>query len=126
MALIDSGRNCSSVNVYDVGVDSCYRLSRAFAVEEKCGYIALSNDRKLLAAGVLKEDLTMIFDFETGELLINLRGGRKNGFFGQLEFINKTHLIELRVISADNRGPKSSGTQTRHNLTRTCHNLTRT
>jgi hypothetical protein len=51
----------------------------------------------------------MIFDFETEELLINLRGGRKTGFFGQLAFLdNRNFLIELRVISQDNRGPKKS------------------
>lgn len=68
-----------------------------------------SADSTLLALGVLKEDRTMIFDFATEELLINLRGGQKTGFFGQLAFVdNKNFLIELRVISQDNRGPKKS------------------
>jgi hypothetical protein len=82
---------------------------KSWNVDEKCGYFALSHDSSLLAIGVLKEDKTIIFDFPEGELLINLRGGGKNGFFGQLSFVqSKNLLIELRVTAQDNRGPKKS------------------
>jgi hypothetical protein len=51
----------------------------------------------------------MIIDFETGDLLINLKGNHKNGNFGQLVFMDDRNLLlELRVVASDNRGPKKS------------------
>jgi hypothetical protein len=106
ITLCDRGKSFSTVSIHSI---SNPQLLRSVNVDDKCGYFNISRDSTLFAIGVLKEDKTLIIDFETEDLLINLKGNHKNGYFGQLVFMDDRNLLlELRVVASDNRGPKKS------------------
>ena len=110
VTLVDAGKALgSTVDVYQLSSDQPTVL-RKMTVDEKCGYLSLSSCQTLLAVGVLKEDRVMIMDFETGELLVNLNGGCKSGFFGSLHFSteNRNTLLEQRIIRQTSAGPQQS------------------
>ena len=110
VTLVDAGKALgSTVDVYDL-TSQPTTLLRQMVVDEKCGYMSLSSCETLLAVGVLKEDRTMILDFQTGELLVNLHGGYKSGFFGSLHFSKKNRnlLLEQRVVRQTSAGPQQS------------------
>jgi hypothetical protein len=83
----------------------------SFEINDNSGYVSVSWDDKLIAIGVLKEDTVMIFEIDSCDLLINLRGGNKLGFWGQLCFLPGNHnnnLFEARAISMDKGRPKET------------------
>ena len=45
----------------------------------------------------------MIYDLDNFELLVNLRGGRNNGYWGGMQFLDSNnHLIEYRAVEVRN------------------------
>lgn len=89
----------SSVTIYSLSKQGMEK-DRSFLVGDRSGFFSLSEDDAILAVGVLKEDTVQIYQMDTGELLINLNGGQRVGFFGTLSFLpdalNNT-LMECRV-----------------------------
>jgi hypothetical protein len=89
----------SSVTIYSLSKTGMEK-ERSFLVGDHSGFFSLSPDDAILAVGVLKEDTVQVYQVDTGELLINLKGGQKLGFFGELNFLpdalNNT-LMECRV-----------------------------
>ena len=110
ITLIDAGKALgSTVDVYQISTQPPVLL-RTIVVDEKCGYLALSSCQSLLAVGMLKEDKTLIIDFQTGELLVNLNGGCKSGYFGSLHFSkeNRNIFFEQRITRQTSAGPQQS------------------
>lgn len=100
----------SSVTEYEV-TESGFVKNRSFQVGDHAGYFSISNDDSILAIGILKEDTIQIYQLNTGELLVNVDGGRKNGFFGELHFLPdalNTSLLECRIVEMQ----KGRATQT--------------
>ena len=64
----------SSVSFYAVRNNHLV-LERSFKVGDNSGYFAISNDNKFMAIGVLKVDVVMVFEIDTGDLLLELQGG---------------------------------------------------
>lgn len=74
-------------------------MIKEFEVHCKSGYIAVSGDGTMVAVAVLKEDTVDIYELTTGDLLLSLDGGRREGFWGSLQFLRGSNrLIELRSI----------------------------
>jgi WD40 repeat protein len=72
---------------------------KEFPVHCKSGYIAVSGDGLMVAVAVLKEDTVDIYELSTGDLLLSLDGGRREGFWGALKFMAGSNgLVELRSI----------------------------
>ena len=110
ITLMDAGKALgSTVDVYQISTQPPILL-RTIVVDEKCGYLGLSSCQSLLAVGMLKEDKTLIIDFQTGELLINLHGGCKSGYFGSLHFSkeNRNIFLEQRITRQTSAGPQQS------------------
>lgn len=102
----------ASVSFYNVEQNMINPLS-SFQIHDNSGYISLSNDDKILAIGVLKEDTINIYEVDNGDLLINVRGGCKTGFWGCMKFLSNTtnsnnSFMEIRAISMDKGRPKDS------------------
>jgi hypothetical protein len=97
----------SSVTIYSM-TDQGLEKETSFLVGDHSGFFAISDDDAILAVGVLKEDTVQIYQIDTGELLINLNGGQKNGFFGALNFLPdalNNSLVECRVLEMQKGRP---------------------
>jgi hypothetical protein len=105
----------SSIALYSY-VPGCGLVPQViYDISDNSGYIGLSHDDKLLAVGVLNEDLVMIFDVMNGDLLVNVNGGYKLGYWGQLQFLpgnNNNTLLEVRTISMDKGKAKETVART--------------
>jgi hypothetical protein len=97
----------ASIALYSCSSESGLIPHTIYDIGDNSGYIALSHDDKILAVGVLKDDLVMIFDVMNGDLLVNVTGGNKLGYWGSLQFMpgnNNNTLIEVRTTSMDKQG----------------------
>jgi hypothetical protein len=97
----------ASIALYSCSAESGLIPHTIYDIGDNSGYIALSHDDKILAVGVLKEDLVMIFDVMNGDLLVNVTGGSKLGYWGHLQFMPGNHnntLVEVRTTSMDKQG----------------------
>lgn len=100
----------SSVTIYDLA-NRHLEIESSFTVDHNSGFMAISNDDKILAIGVLKCDKVTVYEVETGDLLINVEGGQRLGFWGTLYFLSGDHnnsLVELRVTEMVKSKTKSS------------------
>jgi hypothetical protein len=99
----------------DGNATECLTPHMVYDISDNSGYIGLSHDDRLLAVGVLNEDLIMIFDVMNGDLLVNVHGGYKLGYWGQLQFSPGNHnntLLEVRTISMDKGKAKETVART--------------
>jgi hypothetical protein len=72
---------------------------REFEVQHNSGYMAVSGDGTMLAIAAVKEDTINIYEIETGDLLLELEGGRRTGFWGTISFAPGSNaLVEMRSI----------------------------
>ena len=97
----------SSVTIYSLTKQGMEK-ERSFLVGDRSGFFSLSDDDTILAVGVLKEDTVQIYQMDTEELLVNIKGGQRVGFFGVLSFLpdvlNNT-LMECRVTEMSKGRP---------------------
>jgi len=102
----------TSVAIYNVS-GSTIDMENSFVVGEErqpLGYMATSYDDSIVAVAVLKQDLVKIYEVATGDLLIDLCGGQRHGFWGSLRFTSdcsSNDLVELRVTALNKGKPKS-------------------
>ena len=97
----------SSVTVYSLRKEGMVK-ERSFLVGDHSGFFSISPDDAIMAVGILKEDTVQIYQVDTGELLINLNGGSKLGFFGSLNFLPDSlnnSLMECRVTELQKGRP---------------------
>ena len=97
----------SSVTIYSLTKTGIER-ERSFLVGDNSGFFSITPDDAVLAVGVLKEDTVQVYQVDTGELLINLNGGHKLGFFGELNFLPdplNNSLVECRVTEMQKGRP---------------------
>lgn len=107
VVLGDAGRVNSAITFYDLETGI---VKKRVHVENRSGFMALSDDGEVLAVGVLKTDKIMIFHVESGDFLALLEGSRGLGFFGQLQFLKGSinQLVEFRVTEMHKSTPKKS------------------
>lgn len=102
----------SFVAMYDVS-GSTMEMEKSFTVGEELqplGYMASSFNDKIVAVAVLKQDIVKIYEVSTGDLLIDLTGGQRHGFWGSLHFTSDSScndLVEMRVTALNKGKPKS-------------------
>jgi hypothetical protein len=107
-----SHQNNTSVGMYNVS-GATIEMEKSFIVGEErqpLGYMATSYNDSIIAVAVLKQDIVKIYEVETGDLLIDLSGGQKHGFWGTLCFTSdcsSNDLVELRVTALNKGKPKS-------------------
>lgn len=97
----------SSVTIYSLTKHGMEK-EKSFLVGDRSGFFSLSSDDAILAVGVLKEDTVQIYQMDTEELLVNLKGGQRVGFFGELKFLPdvlNNSLMECRVTEMSKGRP---------------------
>mmetsp|Transcript_22540 Transcript_22540/g.32946 ORF Transcript_22540/g.32946 Transcript_22540/m.32946 type:complete len:433 (-) Transcript_22540:172-1470(-) len=100
----------SSVSVYEASRDNLL-LVRSFQVTDNSGYFSVSCDDALLCIGILKEDSVTVYELASGDLLVNVDGGQKTGFWGDLRFLPgnlNNAMVELRVLDMQKGRAKKS------------------
>jgi hypothetical protein len=113
VTLDDCSKHDTRVRVRDAHTGE---MISEFEVHPKSGFIALSGDATLVAVGVVKEDTVAIYELETGDLLVELDGGRKKGFWGEIQFLpGSNDIVELRSIDYE-RGVSKRSILRRWNL----------
>jgi hypothetical protein len=100
----------SSISIYVLESGQMI-LEKSFQVGDNSGYFSISNDDKLLAISILKEDGVMIYDIDAEDLLVDINGGGKLGFWGQTRFlphVTNNSLMEFRILEMDRGRAKGS------------------
>jgi hypothetical protein len=83
------------------------------------GYFTISRDGRIMSAAILKCDKMKILDVRNDDLLVNVDGAAKMGYWGQLKFLKpvgnsspmhdfNNSLLELRVLKLDRSNPTES------------------
>jgi hypothetical protein len=88
---------------------------RSVPVVSNTGYFAVSRDGNIMSTAILKCDKMKILDVRNDDLLVNVDGGCKMGYWGQLKFLPavgeadyNSSLLELRVLKMDRSNPTES------------------
>lgn len=120
MMLNNEGRQKFTISIFEVratttppGFETVE--IKTMETEKNSGFLSISNDDSMVAVGILKEDSISIVEIESEDLLINMSGGRKTGYWGNLQFPapkkeskSNNLFVELRVLKMQKSNPVDS------------------
>jgi len=105
VTLNDVGQQYHTIVIYHT---KTHLLERSFEVPNKSAFMQVSDDNCLLAVGQLGEELVKIYDFQTGELLVDLVARIGIGHMGEIKFLGRNNLMEIRNFNSRGQTNKSS------------------